>query len=153
MSADRVQGQEGARPGVPAGDPETGPGRAQGHVLVPAKVPGQGHVLVPAKVPGQGHVLVPAKVPGQGHALVPAKVPGQGHALVPAKELTGDPPDRGHSAGMAVDLTSANTVNGEAEADRHRNAVLGLPVDEEVEDAVVVGDARLTSNWQHILNK
>jgi len=62
---------------------------------------------------------------------------------------------------MAVDLTSANTVNGEAEADRHRNAVhglsvavrpgravLGLPAD----DAVVVGDARLTSNWQHILN-
>ncbi len=92
-------------------------------------------------------------MPGQGHALVPAKVPGRGHALVPAKELTEDPPDRGHSAGMAVDLTSANTVNGEAEADRHRNAVLGLPVDEEVEDAVVVGDARLTSNWQHILNE
>ncbi len=149
MSTDRVQGQEGARPGVPAGDPETGPGRAQGHVLVPAKVP------------GQGHALVPAKVPGQGHALVPAKVPGQGHALVPAKEQAEDPPDRGHSAGMAVDLTSANTVNGEAEADRHRNAVhglsvavrpgravLGLPADEEVEDAVVVGDARLTSNWQ-----
>ncbi len=141
MSADRVQGQEWARPGVPAGDPETGPGRARGHVLVPAKVP------------GQGHALVPAKVPGQGHALVPAKVPGQGHALVSAKELTEDPADRGHSAGIAVDLTSANTVNGEAEADRHRNAVHGLPVDEEVEDAVVVGDARLTSNWQHILNK
>jgi len=112
-------------------------------------------------VPGQGHALVPAKEPGQGHALVPAKVPGQGHALVPAKEQAEDPPDRGHSAGMAVDLTSANTVNGEAEADRHRNAVhglsvavrpgravLGLPADEEVEDAVVVGDARLTSNWQ-----
>ena len=117
MSADRVQGQEGARPGVPAGDPEAGPGCAQGHVLDPAKVP------------------------------------GQGHALVPAKELTEDLPDRGHSAGMAVDLTSANTVNGEAEADRHRNAVHGLPADEEVEEAVVVGDARLTSNWQHILNK
>ncbi len=67
---------------------------------------------------------------------------------------------------MAVDQTSANTVNGEAEADRHRNtvhglpaavrpgrAVLGLPADEEVEEAVVVGDARLTNNWQHILNK
>ncbi len=54
---------------------------------------------------------------------------------------------------MAVDLTSANTVNGEAEADRHRNAVHGLPADEEGEEAVVVGDARLTSNWQHILNK
>ncbi len=93
-------------------------------------------------------------------------MPGQGHALVPAKELTEDLPDRGHSAGIAVDLTSANTVNGEAEADRHRNAVhslsvavrpgravLGLPADEEVEDAVVVGDARLTSNWQHILDK
>ncbi len=106
MSADRVQGQEGARPGVPARDPVAGPGGAQGHALVPAKVPGQGHVLVPAKVPGQGH------------------------ALVPAKELTEDPPDRGHSAGMAVDLTSANTVNGEAEADRHRNAVHGLPADE-----------------------
>ncbi len=130
MSIDRVQGQEGARPGVPARDPEAGPGRARGHVLVPAKVPGQGHVLVPAK------------------------------------ELTEDLPDRGHSAGMAVDLTSANTVNGEAEADRHHNAVhglpaavrpgravLGLPADEEVEDAVVVGDARLTSNWQHILDK
>jgi hypothetical protein len=51
---------------------------------------------------------------------------------------------------MAVDPTSANTVNGEAKADRHRNAVHGLSV---VEDAVVVGDARLTSNWQHILNK
>ena len=63
MSTDRVQGQEGARPGVPARDPEAGPGRARGHVLDPAKVPGQGHVLVPAKVPGQGHVLVPAKVP------------------------------------------------------------------------------------------
>ncbi len=75
MSTDRVQGQEGARPGVPAGDPEAGPGRAQGHVLVPAKVPGQGHALVPAKVPGQGHVLDPAKVPGQGHVLVPAKLP------------------------------------------------------------------------------
>ena len=149
MSADRVQGQEGARPGVPVRDPEAGPGRAQGHALVPAKVP------------GRGHALVPAKVPGQGHALVPAKVPGQGHALVPAKELTEDPPDRGHSAGMAVERTSANTVNGEAEAGRHRNAVhglsvavrpgravLGLPADEEAEDAVVVGDARLTSNWQ-----
>jgi hypothetical protein len=54
---------------------------------------------------------------------------------------------------MAVDLASANTVNGEAEADRHRNAVHGLPADEKVEDAVVAGDARLTSNWQHILNK
>ncbi len=93
-------------------------------------------------------------------------MPGQGHALVPAKELTEDLPDRGHSAGIAVGLTSANTVNGEAEADRHRNtvhglpaavrpgrAVLGLPADEEVEEAVVVGDARLTNNWQHILNK
>jgi hypothetical protein len=50
---------------------------------------------------------------------------------------------------MAVDPTSANTVNGEAEADRHRNAVHGLSVVEgEVEDAVVVGDARLTSNRQ-----
>ena len=62
---------------------------------------------------------------------------------------------------MAVERTSANTVNGEAEAGRHRNAVhglsvavrpgravLGLPADEEAEDAVVVGDARLTSNWQ-----
>ncbi len=125
-STSRVQGQEGARPGVPAGDPEAGPGRAR------------------------------------GHALVPAKEPGQGHALVPAKEQAEDLPDRGHSAGMAVDPTSANTVNGEAEAGRHRNAVhglsvavrpgravLGLPADdEEVEDAVVVGDARLTSNWQ-----
>ncbi len=54
---------------------------------------------------------------------------------------------------MAVERTSANTVNGEAEAGRHRNAVHGLSADEEVEDAVVVGDARLTSNWQHILNK
>ena len=93
-------------------------------------------------------------------------MPGQGHALVPAKELTEDPPDRGHSAGIAVDITSANTVNGEAKADRHRTAVhgltaavrpgravLGLPADEEVEEAVGVGDARLTNNWQHILNK
>ncbi len=63
MLTDRVQGQEGARPGVPARDPEAGPGRARGHVLVPAKVPGQGHVLDPAKVPGQGHVLDPAKLP------------------------------------------------------------------------------------------
>ena len=149
MSTDRVQGQEGARPGVPAGDPEAGPGHAQGHALVPA----QEHA--------QGHVLVPAKEHGQRHALVPAKEPGQGHALVPAKEQAEDLPDRGHSAGMAVDPTSANTVNGEAEADRHRNAghglpvavrpgraVLGLPADGEVEDAVAVGDARLTSNWQ-----
>ncbi len=119
MSTDRVQGQEGARPGVPARDPEAGPGRAQGHALVPA----------------QEHA--------QGHVLVPAKEPGQGHALVPAKEQAEDLPDRGHSAGMAVDLTSANTVNGEAKAERHRNAVHGLSV---VEDAVAVGDARLTSN-------
>ncbi len=149
MSTDRVQGQEGARPGVPARDPEAGPGRARGHALVPA----QEHA--------QGHFLVPVKAHARGQALVPAKEPGQGHALVPAKEQAEDPPDRGHSAGMVVERTSANTVNGEAEAGRHRNAVhglsvavrpgravLGLPADEEAEDAVVVGDAKLTSNWQ-----
>ncbi len=137
MSTDRVQGQEGARPGVLARDPEAGPGRAPGHALVPA----QEHA--------QGQTLVLAKEPGQGHALVPAKEQAQGHALVPAKEQAEDLPDRGHSAGMAVDPTSANPVNGEAKADRHRNAVQGLSVAEgEVEDAVVVGDARLTSNWQ-----
>ena len=142
MSTDRVQGQEGARRGVPARDPAAGPGRAQGHALVPAKE----HA--------QGQVLVPAKEHAQGRALVLAKEPVQGHALVPAKEQAEGLPDRGHSADMAVDPTSANTVNGEAEADRHRNAVHGLSVaDEEVEDVVVVGDARLTSNWQHILNK
>ena len=124
MSTDQVQGQEVARPGVPAGDPEPDPGRAQEHALVPVQESREGHVLVPAKESREGHVLAPAK------------------------EQAEDLPNRGHSAGMAVGLTSANIVNGEAEADRHRNAGHGLPeADEAVEVAVAVGDVRLASNW------